>query len=138
MVPTVAGILLFGRNPQQFMRSAEVVCVRYATTLTMGDEFVRQDIGGSLPDQIRQAEAFVMTNMRRGMRIRGFAREDTDQFPIAVVREAIVNAIAHRDYSIRGDGIRLFMFNDRLEICKPGAAAGPCDAGEPGGGALQP
>ncbi|MDI9549995.1 MAG: ATP-binding protein [Chloroflexota bacterium] len=123
LVPTVAGILLFGRNPQQFLRSAEVVCVRYAGN-TMGDEFVRQDIGGSLPDQIRQAEAFVMTNMRRGMRIRGFAREDTDQFPIAVVREAIVNAIAHRDYSIRGDGIRLFMFNDRLEIYSPGRLPG--------------
>ena len=123
LAPTVAGVLLFGRNPQQFLRSAEIVCVRYAGD-TMGDEFVRQDIGGCLADQIRQAEAFVMGNMRRGMKIRGFAREDTDQFPIAVVREAIVNAIAHRDYSIRGDGIRLFMFSDRLEVYSPGRLPG--------------
>ena len=63
-----------------------------------------------------------MTNMRRGMRIRGFAREDTDQFPIAVVREAIVNAIAHRDYSIRGEGIRVLMLCGRDD---PQAAGGP-------------
>lgn len=123
LAPTVAGILLFGRNPQQFLRSAEMVCVRYSGN-AMSDEFVRQDIGGSLADQIRGAEAFVLANMRRGMRIRGFAREDTDQFPVAVVREAIVNAIAHRDYSIRGDGIRLFMFNDRLEVYSPGRLPG--------------
>lgn len=123
LVPTVAGILLFGRNPQQFLRSAEVICVRYAGD-EMGDEFVRQDLGGCLSDQIRQAEAFVMSNMHRGARIRGFEREETAEYPIAVVREAIVNAIAHRDYSIRGEGIRLFMFRDRLEVYSPGRLPG--------------
>ncbi len=123
LTPTVAGMLLFGRNPQQFLRSAEIVCVRYTGNI-MSDEFVRQDIGGCLADQVRQAEAFVMSNMRRGMKISGFARQDTDQFPIAVVREAIVNAIAHRDYSIRGDGIRLLMFSDRLEVYSPGRLPG--------------
>ena len=122
-LPTVAGMLLFGRAPQRFLRSAEVICVRYAGA-TMGDEFVRQDIGGVLSDQARQAEAFVVGNMRRGMRIRGMAREETTEYPLAVVREAIVNAIAHRDYSIRGEGIRLLMFSDRLEIYSPGRLPG--------------
>ena len=115
--------LLFGHSPQQFLRSAEVICVRYAGNI-MGDEFVRQDVGGCLGDQIRQAEAFVMSNMRRGMKIRGLEREDTAEYPIAVVREAIVNAIAHRDYSVRGEGIRLFMFSDRLEVYSPGRLPG--------------
>ncbi len=121
--PTVAGILLFGRDPQRFLRSAEVICVRYAGVM-MGDEFVRQDLGGPLPDQLRQAEAFVAANMRRGMRIRGMAREETTEYPLAVVREALVNAIAHRDYSIRGEGIRLLMFSDRLEVYSPGRLPG--------------
>jgi ATP-dependent DNA helicase RecG len=121
--PTVAGLLLFGRDPQRFLRSAEVICVRYAGEV-MGDEFVRQDIGGTLADQVRQAEAFVSSNMRRGMRIRGLAREETTEYPLPVVREAIVNAIAHRDYSIRGEGTRVLMFSDRLEVYSPGRLPG--------------
>jgi ATP-dependent DNA helicase RecG len=123
LLPTVAGMLLFGRNPQQFLRSAEVICVRYAGE-EMGDEFVRQDIGGTLGDQIRQAEAFVVSNVRRGVKIRGLQREDTAEYRIAVVREAIVNAIAHRDYAVRGEGIRLLMFNNRLEVYSPGRLPG--------------
>ncbi|MCC6168476.1 MAG: putative DNA binding domain-containing protein [Caldilineaceae bacterium] len=123
LTPTAAGILLFGRNPQQFLRSAEIICVRYAGD-SMGDEFVRQDLGGPLPDQIRQAEAFVSSNMRRGMKIRGMQREESTEYPPAVVREAIVNAIAHRDYSIRGEGIRLLIFNSRMEIYSPGRLPG--------------
>ncbi|MBK8048660.1 MAG: putative DNA binding domain-containing protein [Anaerolineales bacterium] len=50
--PTIAGVLLFGRDPQRFVRSAEIICVRYAGVV-MGDEFVRQDLGGPLADQIK-------------------------------------------------------------------------------------
>jgi ATP-dependent DNA helicase RecG len=123
VMPTVAGILLFGRAPQQFVRSAEIICVRYAGT-EMSDEFVRQDISGTLVEQIRQAEAFVYANMRREMKINGLAREDSTEYPSAVVREAIVNAVCHRDYSIRGEGIRLLMFSDRLEVYSPGRLPG--------------
>ena len=90
----------------------------------MGDEFVRQDLVGALAEQIKQTEAFVTSNMRRGMRIRGLAREEITEYPLAVVREAIVNAIAHRDYSIRGEGIRVLMFSDRLEVYSPGRLPG--------------
>ncbi|MCB0044232.1 MAG: putative DNA binding domain-containing protein [Caldilineaceae bacterium] len=123
VAPTVAGLLLFGRNPQQFVRSAEIICVRYAGK-RMSDEFVRQDITGPLREQVRQAESFVSSNMRRGMRITGMTREETTEYPPAVVREAIVNAVAHRDYSIRGEGIRLLMFADRLEVYSPGRLPG--------------
>ncbi len=82
------------------------------------------NFGGSLMEQARQAEAFVQSNMRRGMRIAGLAREETTEYPLAVVREAIVNAIAHRDYSVRGEGIRLLMFSDRLQIYSPGRLPG--------------
>lgn len=121
--PTVAGLLLFGRDPHHFLRSAELICVRYSGQ-SMSDEFVRQDITGTLPEQLRQAEAFVTANMRRGMRITGLSRQDTTEYPIPVVREAIVNAVAHRDYSIRGEGIRLLMFADRLEVYSPGRLPG--------------
>ncbi len=123
LVPTYAGILLFGRQPQRFVRSAEIILARYAGP-QMGDEFARHDAQSTLPEQIRQGEAFINANMRRGMRIKGFAREETTEYPISVIREAIVNAVAHRDYAIRGEGIRVMMFSDRLEVYSPGRLPG--------------
>ena len=123
LTPTVAGILLFSQEPQRFVHSAEILCVRYAG-VAMTDEFVRQDITGPLAEQVRQAEAFVASNMRRGMRISGLAREESAEYPLAVVREAMVNAIAHRDYSVRGEGIRVLMFSDRMEVYSPGRLPG--------------
>ena len=66
-VPSYAGVLLFGRQPQRYLRNAQITLVRYAGP-QMGDEFLRHDAAGALPDQIRQAETFVTANMRRGMR----------------------------------------------------------------------
>ena len=123
LTPTVAGILLFGRDPQRFLRSAEVIAVRYQGA-DMSDEFVRQDIRGVLPQQVRLAEAFVADHMRRTNRIRGLAREEVPEYPISVVREALVNAVAHRDYAARGEGIRLLMFSDRLQVYSPGRLPG--------------
>jgi len=123
LAPTVAGILLFGRDPQRFLRSAEVIAVRYQG-VDMGDEFVRQDIRGALPQQVRLAEAFVNDHMRRSHRLRGLAREEMPEYPISVVREALVNAVAHRDYAARGEGIRLLMFSDRLQVYSPGRLPG--------------
>jgi ATP-dependent DNA helicase RecG len=105
------------------LRSAQISLVRY-TGPAMSDEFVRQDVGGTLPEQIRQAEAFISANMRRGMRLNGLVRQETTEYPLAVVREAVVNAVAHRDYALRGDNIRVLMFSDRLEIYSPGRLPG--------------
>jgi ATP-dependent DNA helicase RecG len=122
-IPSYAGILLFGRHPQRFLRNAQITLVRYAGP-QMGDEFLRHDAAGALPDQIRQAEAFVTANMRRGMRLTGFTRQETAEYPLGVVREAIVNAVAHRDYAVRGDDIRVLMFSDHMEVYSPGRLPG--------------
>ena len=122
-LPTYAGVLLFGRQPQRFLQHARIIMVRYAGQ-QMGDEFLRQEAAGTLPEQIRQAEAFVSANMRRGMRLRNLVREETTEYPLPVVREAIVNAIAHRDYAVRGEGTRLLMFSEHMEIYSPGRLPG--------------
>lgn len=123
LAPTYTGILLFGKAPQRFLRNAQITLVRYAGP-QMGDEFVREDATGTLAQQIRRAEAFVAANMRRGMRIGGLTRSEVTEYPMAVVREAVVNAVAHRDYSIHGDGIRVLMFSNRMEIYSPGRLPG--------------
>lgn len=122
--PTYAGILLFGKDPMAFVPGCEITVVRYAGT-QMGDEFLRQDIRDTLPEQIRRTEAFLVSNMRVGARLVGFEREDKTEYPVEAVREAVVNAVAHRDYSITGDQIRVFMFADRIEVYSPGRLPGP-------------
>ncbi len=122
--PTYAGVLLFGREPEAFVAGCEITVVRYAGA-EMGDEFLRQDIRDTLPEQVRRAEAFLVSNMRVGARLVGFEREDKTEYPLEAVREAVVNAVAHRDYSITGDQIRVFMFADRIEVYSPGRLPGP-------------
>ena len=122
--PTYAGILLFGKDPQPFVPGSELIVVRYAG-LEQGDTYLREDIRDTLPEQIRRAEAFLVNNMRVGAKLSGLAREEKLEYPREAVREAVVNAIAHRDYSVRGQETRVFMFADRLEITSPGKLPGP-------------
>jgi ATP-dependent DNA helicase RecG len=124
-LPTHAGILLFGKDPTPFIRGAEITAVRFAGQ-TMSDTFSRQDIGGTLPDQIRRAETFLIDHLRKGVTLKGkMARTEQLEYPMEAAREVVVNAVAHRDYSIDGDGIRLFLFQDRMEVNSPGKLPGP-------------
>jgi ATP-dependent DNA helicase RecG len=123
--PTNAGILLFGKDPQQFLRGSDITAARFAGG-EMGDVFMRQDITGTLPQQIRRAETFLVDNLRKGVQLgSNMARTEQLEYPLKAVRELVVNAVAHRDYSIHGDGIRLYVFSDRLEITSPGGLPGP-------------
>lgn len=120
---TISGYLLFGREPQRAFPSAEILLARYSGK-QMEDEFLREIVRGPLPEQIRRAEAWLTANMRKGSRIDAFQRADRAEYPLPAVREAIVNAVAHRDYAIRGDEIRLMMFSDRIEVYSPGRLPG--------------
>jgi ATP-dependent DNA helicase RecG len=125
LAPTYAGVLLFGRDPQRWVRGAEIEMARFSGQ-EMGDAFVRQTLNGTLPRQLVQAEAFLADNMRSVVRIGpGLTRDERPQFPLEAAREALVNAVAHRDYGIGGDQIRVFLFVDRLEVTSPGRLPGP-------------
>lgn len=121
--PTTSGYLLLGKEPQRIFPSAEILLARYSGK-QMADEFLREIVRGPLPEQIRRVEAWLGANMRKGSRIDSFQREDRAEYPPPAVREAIVNAVAHRDYAIRGDEIRVMMFSDRIEVYSPGRLAG--------------
>ena len=125
LCPTNAGILLFGKEPQRFLRGAEITAARFAGD-TMSDTFSRQDITGGLPDQIRRAETFLVDHLRKNTQLRHtMAREEHFEYPLEAARELVVNAVAHRDYSINGSGIQLFIFRDHMEITSPGGLPGP-------------
>ncbi len=121
--PTHAGLLLFARDPQTWFPQAEITIARYSG-VQMTDTFLRADIHGTLPEQARRAEAFLRENIPQAVRITELQRTDEYLYPLSAVREMIVNALAHRDYGIAGDNIRILMFSDRLECYSPGRLPG--------------
>jgi ATP-dependent DNA helicase RecG len=125
LMPTYAGLLLFGHDPQRWVHGAELDTARFSG-YEMSDAFVRQTISGTLPAQLREAEVFLAEHMRFVLPLGSeLVPEEQAIFPLEAAREALVNAVAHRDYSITGDQIRLFVFDDRLEVTSPGRLPGP-------------
>jgi ATP-dependent DNA helicase RecG len=122
--PTYAGLLLFGRQPQRWLPNATLLAARFSGH-AMTERFIKQDISGTLPDQLRQAEAFVRDNLRSAVRMVGLTRQETSEYPLEAVRELLVNAVAHRDYNVQGDNIHLNIFADRIEVQSPGGLPGP-------------
>jgi ATP-dependent DNA helicase RecG len=117
--PTIAGMIFFGRKPQQHLPFAQINAARFMGTDSSTDPFDRKDFTGRLLEVIDQAERFLYLHLRIPHEIRGFAPEPKPELPKEALREAIVNAVAHRDYTIHGP-IRLFVFDNRIEIHTPG------------------
>lgn len=119
--PTVAGLLAFGRAPRAHLPSAYIEAAVYRGTRLTSDDLAHADrIDGRVDAQIDDATAFVERFMLKPAR-KSVGREDFPQYDLGAIHEAIVNAVAHRDYSISGSKIRLFLFADRLELSSPGA-----------------
>ena len=118
---TIAGILLCCEHPEKYIRGAviEAVCYRGAV-LGKASQHDAATITGPIDQQIRNAVNFVRLNTRVAAR-KDPGRIETPQFSPRAVFEAIVNAVVHRDYSIHNEKIRLFIFDDRIEIYSPGA-----------------
>jgi len=122
--PTYAGLLLFGRQPQAWLPSATILAARFQGS-TFSDQFIKQEMSGTLSDQLKQAEAFIRENLRTIVQISGMVRQESLEYPFDAVRELLVNAVAHRDYNLQGDSIHLNIFSDRIEVHSPGGLPGP-------------
>jgi hypothetical protein len=118
--PTVSGVLFATEHPEIYLPSAfiQAVCYR-GTERNANDQLDARDITGPLDVQIADACRFVERNMKVAA-VKKPARIDIPQYAMNAVFEAIVNAVAHRDYSIAESKIRLHMFSDRFEIFSPG------------------
>lgn len=117
---SVAGVLLCCERPDRFLSSAYIEAVRYRGTRQDSNyQNDAQKIYGPLDIQIKQAMSFLKRNQTVNA-TKEPHRIELPQFSERAVFEAIVNAVAHRDYSIFGSKIRFFMFDDRLEVYSPG------------------
>ena len=123
--PTVSGLLLFGKEPQLFMPHSRAIFVKFPDTEPRGPEGSlgygrREEFFGPLPQIIDRAFHVVLQEMHKQAVVRGLQRVEETEYPISVVREALVNAVCHRDYKLTGRSIELRMYTDRLEIISPG------------------
>lgn len=124
-VPTVSGILLFGREPQLFLPQSRAIFVRFADVTPRGPEGSfgygrREEFVGPLPKIIDRAWRVIWEEMDKQSVVRGLQRVEETEYPSAPVREALINAVAHRDYRLSGRSIEIRMYTDRLEITSPG------------------
>jgi ATP-dependent DNA helicase RecG len=127
--PTVAGILLFGRNPQAFLPQSGIVFVRFPGIEPRGEDGSagygrRDEINGPLARVVERTWNIVWEEMRVGAVVNGLKREELTEYPSFAVREALVNAVAHRDYRQRGRRIEVRLYSDRMEIISPGGLPG--------------
>ena len=116
---TIAGVLLCAPTPEQWLPNAVISATRYRGRDRASGQIDAQEITGPLRQQVADAVGFAVKNMYVAAR-KEPARVDVPQYSKKALFEAFVNAVAHRDYSVRGSRIRLSMFEDRLEIQSPG------------------
>ena len=124
--PSLMGLLCFGREPQRFLPWARITAVRIPGTEVGLDFLDRKDFNGTLDEQIAGAEDFLARHLSSPIAIRGFEAETPTTgirtehaLPLEAVREAVRNAVAHRDYAVYAQ-INVTVYDDRLEVVSPG------------------
>jgi ATP-dependent DNA helicase RecG len=117
---SVAALLIFGNSPQKWMPQSRLSAVAFSGEDEDSDILDRREIMGRLPDIIEDTQAFLERNIRTPAIEHGFHREDILLYDRKALGEAVVNAIAHRDYSLSGYQIRIFLFCNRIEVRSPG------------------
>jgi ATP-dependent DNA helicase RecG len=123
-IPTVAGILMFGKNPRYFLPGAYVQFLHLqGTTLTeLPDD--QAEISGDLLAVLRELEMRIKTNIQTGLEQTTILRESpVPDYPEVAVRELLLNAIMHRNYQ-SNTPVRFYWYTDRIEIQSPGGLYG--------------
>lgn len=114
-----AGVLFFARNVRHFFNQAYITCL-----LAKGTDKVhvldRKDFDGGIVADIQDAMRFIERNTRTAWRIEGLRREDVPEYPMKALREAITNAVMHRDWFMEGANVFVEIYTDRIEISSPG------------------
>lgn len=114
-----AGVLFFALNPRRFFNQAYVTCLLFKGTSKV-NVLDRKDFAGGIIADIEDSLRFIERNTRTAYRIEKLTREEIPEYPIAALREAITNAVMHRDWFVEGANVFVEIFEDRIEISNPG------------------
>ena len=122
--PTIAGILLFGKNPQRFFMNSYVAIARYKEGIGT-ERLDYKEFDGNIFQQIDKADKYVEEHSAMMSRLHPgkIEREDIPEYPLFSIRELITNSICHRDYSEQGSKVIIKMFKDCMEVYNPGGLA---------------
>ena len=119
LVPTRGGMLLFGRDRVFHYPDAWVQCGRFIGN-DKGDIFDHIELEESLPESVESVMLFLKKHAMRGADFSEIQRKDVWSIPIDILREVVINALVHSDYSQRGAPVRVAFFDDRIEVENPG------------------
>jgi len=119
--PTGLGLLLFGKNPQRFFPHTVI----RATFLTPGGEEDIETFSGCLPKQAKDSLEWVRRKIERHIDRSGAERKEVYEYPVEVIRETVINALAHRSYNIEGASIHLEIRDDAIVVKSPGGPVKP-------------
>jgi len=114
-----AGALFFAREPRRFFNQAYVTCLLFKGTSKV-HVLDRKDFAGGVVSDIEDSLRFIERNTRMAYRIEKLQREEIPEYPMAALREAITNAIMHRDWFIEGANVFIEISADRIEVSSPG------------------
>lgn len=117
--PTLSGALFLARAPQDFIPYAYISALSIPGSDISVEPLDQKHIDGRIADVLEDAMRFLYIHLRRPHKIEGLKPEVTPELPVEVLREALVNAVAHRDYTIPAP-VRLLVFEDRIEVRTPG------------------
>lgn len=125
--PSMAGLLLFGKRPQDYIPEAFIIGTHFRG-INGRDVVATKDFSNTLFDQYQECLSFVVSRLNRQFTIRdGGPRDERLEIPEVALREVILNAIIHRDYFLPGP-TKIAIFDDRLEIFSPGTFPGPLNS----------
>lgn len=122
---TAAGVVLLGNDPSAVFPQIRVLADAYRSATPDGSPIDQEDIRRPAPSAIERTLAFIDRNTRHPMRVVGLERIRLDEYPVEALREALVNAIAHRNYEDAGRKIMVELFPDRIVISSPGLPPNP-------------
>jgi ATP-dependent DNA helicase RecG len=114
-----AGVLFFAKNARHFFNQAYITCLLAKDTDKV-HILDRKDFAGGIVSDIEDSLRFIERNTRTAYRIEGLRREDVPEYPMKALREAITNAVMHRDWFIEGANVFMEIYTDRIEISSPG------------------
>ncbi|HEY5586485.1 MAG TPA: ATP-binding protein [Ruminiclostridium sp.] len=117
---TAGGLLIFGSNPEKRLPQNGISFAHFRGVEITDELIDKKVIIGRIQDIADQMLLAFRNNMKVPSVITGLKREEKEEYPMLVLREAIVNSLVHRNYSIRGSKIRIFMFDNRIEFHSPG------------------
>jgi len=122
--PTNAALLLLGKEPRQYLPGAYIQFLRLDGPELTDPILDQKEIGGTVPDQVRQIEELIRLNLRTTMAIGGVQRREQSDYPVEALAQIVRNALLHRTYDASTMPVKVYWYSNRIEIINPGGLYG--------------